>query len=224
MNERNLPIAEERYRALPLIRRLLTEQGLVHWRKYAIAFTLMAVSAGCTAFSAYLIGDVINQAYVNRSLPGIIVTWRNHCRPVFGEGPRHIRPQRDAVAHRQSNCRGQSARGFFEAAQRRARLLLGPPFNRIHRPSFDRRRGRNASHQSAHYLGRTRPALADRTGHGDGGAGSAAVVLQLCRGSSRILRSSQIDPAHLFDCPHASFTAGHASSKPCRRRCKESAS
>lgn len=73
MNERSLPIADERYRALPLIRRLLTEQGLVHWRKYAIAFTLMAVAAGCTAFSAYLIGDVINQAYVNRSLPGIIV-------------------------------------------------------------------------------------------------------------------------------------------------------
>jgi len=72
MNERNLPIAEERYKALPLIRRLLTEQGLVHWRKYAIAFTLMAVAAGCTAFSAYLIGDVINQAYVNRNLPGII--------------------------------------------------------------------------------------------------------------------------------------------------------
>ena len=72
MNERNLLTAEERYRALPLIRRLLAEQGLVHWRKYAIAFILMAVSAGCTAFSAYLIGDVINQAYVNRNLPGII--------------------------------------------------------------------------------------------------------------------------------------------------------
>jgi ATP-binding cassette subfamily B protein len=73
MNEHSLPTAEERYSALSLIRRLLTEQGLVHWRKYAIAFTLMAVAAGCTAFSAYLIGDVINQAYVNRSLPGIIV-------------------------------------------------------------------------------------------------------------------------------------------------------
>jgi len=73
MNEHGLPMAEERYSALPLIRRLLTEQGLVHWRKYAIAFTLMAVAAGCTAFSAYLIGDVINQAYVNRSLTGIIV-------------------------------------------------------------------------------------------------------------------------------------------------------
>ena len=73
MNEQSLPAAEERYGALTLIRRLLAEQGLVHWRKYAVAFILMAVAAGCTAFSAYLIGDVINQAYVNRNLPGIIV-------------------------------------------------------------------------------------------------------------------------------------------------------
>jgi ATP-binding cassette subfamily B protein len=73
MNEHSLPTADdERYRAFALIRRLLTEQGLVHWRKYAVAFVLMAVAAGCTAFSAYLIGDVINQAYVNRSLRGII--------------------------------------------------------------------------------------------------------------------------------------------------------
>jgi len=73
MNEHSLPTTDdERYRAFALIRRLLTEQGLVHWRKYAVAFVLMAVAAGCTAFSAYLIGDVINQAYVNRSLPGII--------------------------------------------------------------------------------------------------------------------------------------------------------
>ena len=73
MNEHSLPTAaDEHYSALALIRRLLTEQGLVHWRRYAVAFALMAVAAGCTAASAYLIGDVINQAYVSRSLPGII--------------------------------------------------------------------------------------------------------------------------------------------------------
>jgi ATP-binding cassette, subfamily B, bacterial MsbA len=73
MNEQSLPSADDdRYGTLTLIRRLLTEQGFVHWRKYAVAFTLMAVAAGCTAASAYLIGDVINQAYVNRSLPGIV--------------------------------------------------------------------------------------------------------------------------------------------------------
>jgi ATP-binding cassette, subfamily B, bacterial MsbA len=73
MNKYTLPPAnDERYGALVLIRRLLTEQGFVHWRKYAVAFALMAVSAACTAISAYLIGNVINQAYINRNLPGII--------------------------------------------------------------------------------------------------------------------------------------------------------
>jgi ATP-binding cassette subfamily B protein len=52
---------------------LLTEQGFSHWRRYAVAFVLMAISAACTALSAYLIGDVINQAYVNHNLPGIVI-------------------------------------------------------------------------------------------------------------------------------------------------------
>ncbi len=74
MNEHDLPSADDkRYGTFALIRRLLTEQGLVHWRKYAFGFALMAVSAGCTAFSAYLIGDVINQAYGAKNLTGIFI-------------------------------------------------------------------------------------------------------------------------------------------------------
>jgi subfamily B ATP-binding cassette protein MsbA len=74
MNDQTLPSADdERYGAFALIRRLLTEQGFAHWRKYALAFVLMAVSAGCTAFSAYLIGNVINEAYVNKNLAGIFI-------------------------------------------------------------------------------------------------------------------------------------------------------
>ena len=74
MNKQTVPTTDdERYGAIALIRRLLTEQGLVHWRKYLIAFMLMAVSAACTAGSAYLIGNVINEAYINRNLPGIIL-------------------------------------------------------------------------------------------------------------------------------------------------------
>src|SRR5262249_10884397 len=74
MNEHSLPAADDpRYSATILIKRLLTEQGLKHWRRYALAFALMALSAGCTAFSAYLIGDVINQAYVHKNLPGIFL-------------------------------------------------------------------------------------------------------------------------------------------------------
>src|SRR3990167_5467019 len=74
MNDQSTPsAADARYRPYALVRRLLTEQGLVHWRKYLLAFAFMAVAAACTAFSAYLIGDVINQAYVNKNLPGIVV-------------------------------------------------------------------------------------------------------------------------------------------------------
>src|SRR5674476_1087541 len=74
MNEHTLPSADdERYGTLAMVRRLLTEQGLVHWRKYAVAFSLMAVSAACTALSAYLIGDVMNQTYVHRNLSAVFV-------------------------------------------------------------------------------------------------------------------------------------------------------
>ncbi|MGH6665774.1 MAG: ABC transporter transmembrane domain-containing protein, partial [Pseudolabrys sp.] len=74
MTDQTLPTANDpRYGTMALIRRLVTEQGLVHWRKYAFAFVLMAVSAGCTALSAYLIGNVINEAYVNKNLAGIFI-------------------------------------------------------------------------------------------------------------------------------------------------------
>jgi ATP-binding cassette subfamily B protein len=75
MTDLSLSPAEHdpRYSARALIKRLLLEQGATHWRRYAVAFTLMAVAAGCTAASAYLIGSVINEAYINRNLPGIIM-------------------------------------------------------------------------------------------------------------------------------------------------------
>jgi len=56
-----------------LVRRLLTEQAAGQWRRYALAFGLMGIAAASTAFGAYLIGDVINQAYVHKNLPGIII-------------------------------------------------------------------------------------------------------------------------------------------------------
>src|SRR5215470_6184093 len=66
------PAPANRYDTAAMIRRLLTEYALGHWKRYAAAFVLMAISAGCTALSAYLLGDVINQAYVHRNLAGII--------------------------------------------------------------------------------------------------------------------------------------------------------
>src|SRR5665213_240008 len=74
MNNQILPATDdEQYSAYPLIRRLVTEQGFAHWRKYVVAFFFMAISAGCTALSAYLIGNVINEAYVNKNLNGIFI-------------------------------------------------------------------------------------------------------------------------------------------------------
>jgi ATP-binding cassette subfamily B protein len=74
MNNQTLPTADnEHYGAYPLIRRLVTEQGFAHWRRYVFAFLMMAISAACTALSAYLIGNVINEAYVNKNLTGIFI-------------------------------------------------------------------------------------------------------------------------------------------------------
>jgi subfamily B ATP-binding cassette protein MsbA len=63
----------DRNSAPALIHRLLTEQAFGLWRSYAVAFGLMAVAAAATAAGAYLIGDVINAAYVDKNLPGIVV-------------------------------------------------------------------------------------------------------------------------------------------------------
>jgi ATP-binding cassette subfamily B protein len=73
MTELPRKITDDPYGAAALIRRLVTEQGMAYWRRYATAFTLMAVSAGTTAASAYLLGEVINQTYVDRSVRGIIL-------------------------------------------------------------------------------------------------------------------------------------------------------
>src|SRR6266700_3285010 len=62
----------QRHDAAVLVRRLLGEHALVHWRLYSVAFALMAIAAGCTAASAYLLGNVINEAYVDRNFPGIV--------------------------------------------------------------------------------------------------------------------------------------------------------
>jgi subfamily B ATP-binding cassette protein MsbA len=68
MSDHILPAGSDaKYGAVALVRRLLAEQGLAHWRRYVAAFALMAVAAGCTAVPAYLVGDFINQAYVNRN-------------------------------------------------------------------------------------------------------------------------------------------------------------
>src|SRR5262249_36640093 len=56
-----------------LVRGLLVEQAAGRWRRYALAFGLRGIAAASTALGAYLVGDVINQAYVHKNLPGIVI-------------------------------------------------------------------------------------------------------------------------------------------------------
>src|ERR1700736_3214863 len=73
MTEFPKKITDDPYGAAILIRRLITEQGAAYWRRYLLAFGLMGVSAATTAGSAYLLGEVINQAYVDRNVRGIAI-------------------------------------------------------------------------------------------------------------------------------------------------------
>ena len=73
MTEPPKKITDDPYGAAILIRRLIKEQGIAYWRRYLVAFALMGVSAAATAGSAYLLGQVINQAYVAKNIPGIAI-------------------------------------------------------------------------------------------------------------------------------------------------------
>jgi ATP-binding cassette, subfamily B, bacterial MsbA len=55
-----------------LLRRLLVDEALQHWPRYAVAVVLMAMVAGTTSLSAYLLGTMVNAAYVERNYPEIV--------------------------------------------------------------------------------------------------------------------------------------------------------
>ena len=63
----------DRYGPASLIRRLLVEEGLRHWRSYALNFALMGIVAACTALSAYLIGHVVNETYLTHNFSAILL-------------------------------------------------------------------------------------------------------------------------------------------------------
>src|ERR1700716_1339613 len=66
-------ITDDPYGAAILIRRLVMEQGIAYWRRYLTAFVLMGVAAAATAGSAYILGQVINQAYIDKNVVGIAI-------------------------------------------------------------------------------------------------------------------------------------------------------
>ncbi|MBR0801529.1 ABC transporter ATP-binding protein [Bradyrhizobium jicamae] len=79
-------ITDDPYGAAILIRRLVLEQGITYWRRYLMAFGLMAVAAGSTAAATYVLGQVINQAYVDKNVPGIAMFAGVTCVLLFIKG------------------------------------------------------------------------------------------------------------------------------------------
>ena len=73
MLETKKSLLADPYGAFALIRRLVAEQGMRHWKQYLIAFSMMAVAAVCTAASVWLMGEVINKAYVDRNFSAIVI-------------------------------------------------------------------------------------------------------------------------------------------------------
>jgi ATP-binding cassette subfamily B protein len=65
-------ITDDPYGSFQLIKRLVAEQGAAYWRRYLFVFFLMAIGSAASAGTAYLFGKVINEAYVYRSINGIL--------------------------------------------------------------------------------------------------------------------------------------------------------
>jgi ATP-binding cassette subfamily B protein len=63
----------DKYAAYPLLKRLVVTEAFGHWPRYLGAFALMAVFAGATALSAYLLGTMVNVAYIEKNYHEIVV-------------------------------------------------------------------------------------------------------------------------------------------------------
>src|ERR1700683_4288538 len=63
----------DKYSTVVLVRRLLIDEALGHWRLYAIALPMMLVVAGATALPAYLIGTMTNEAVVKYNFHGVVL-------------------------------------------------------------------------------------------------------------------------------------------------------
>ncbi len=61
------------YPTFALLRRLLVDEALAHWPRYALATLMMSVAAAATALGAYLIGTLTNEAYLSHNFRSIVV-------------------------------------------------------------------------------------------------------------------------------------------------------
>ena len=165
-------ITDDPYGAAILIRRLVAEQGLAYWRRYLLAFVLMGVAAATTAGSAYLLGEVINKAYVDKDVRGIailslvtIVIFTLKGAATYGHTVILSQIGNAILANNQRAA-------VRQADERKHRLLFRAAFLGISGAADRRRHLGDAGPQSPDQRDRTRSAVADRARrrHGDDGS------------------------------------------------------
>jgi subfamily B ATP-binding cassette protein MsbA len=61
------------YPTFALLRRLLVDEALAHWPRYALASLMLGVAAAATALAAYFIGTLTNEAYLSHNFRGIVL-------------------------------------------------------------------------------------------------------------------------------------------------------
>jgi ATP-binding cassette subfamily B protein len=61
------------YPTFALLRRLLVDEALTHWPRYALAAAMMGIAAAATALGAYLIGTLTNEAYLSHNFRSIVI-------------------------------------------------------------------------------------------------------------------------------------------------------
>ena len=116
------------------------EQGATYWRRYLSAFVLMGVVAGATSLSAYLLGKAINEAYVDKNIPGIamfsgiiFLLFLVRGIAIYGQTVTLSKISNAILANNQRRL-------FAQADERERRLLLRAAFVGISRPSHRKAR------------------------------------------------------------------------------------
>ena len=65
--------SSDAYPTFALLRRLLVDEALAHWPRYALASSMLGIAAAATALGAYLIGTLTNEAYLSHNFRGIVI-------------------------------------------------------------------------------------------------------------------------------------------------------
>jgi hypothetical protein len=162
----------DQYSTRALVRRLLVDEALTHWPRYAFAFVLMAIAAAATALSAYLLGTMINETYVDRNLSMVVaiglaamVMFTAKGSATYGATVTLSRIGNSIIADNQK-------RMVRQAPATKHRLFRRSPFVGIHRPAHHRRRRRQPGDQSSHHGHRPRSDVVDWAVHRHGYPGS----------------------------------------------------